>query len=292
MNNLTIAIVGGLVATFGFGLSDFFAKKTIDKIGSVKTLLYTQLVGSFFLITYFLIDSSVPEFSPINVLYLFFFAIFNMVGYLALYQAFEKGKVSVVCPISASYPLLAAIVSFLFFGETFGWLKVMALFLVIVGIILASIDLGDIKKKAGLGALSKGVPEAMVVFVIFGIYNPFWDRFLSTGGWIFWVILIRIILFVLLVIFIKFKKTGMGVSGGSIWIWLLIISLFEAVATFGNTWGLHASVNTTSIVAALTSTYPVVVAIMAYAFLKEKLKVNQYLGMVLILAGVLILPFT
>jgi len=58
MSNIAVAIVGGLVGMLGYGVSDFIAKKSIDKIGNLKTLFYTQLFGVLFLLFYFIKDVS------------------------------------------------------------------------------------------------------------------------------------------------------------------------------------------------------------------------------------------
>ena len=48
MSNIVIAIVGGLLGMLGYGISDFVAKKAIDKIGNLKTLfLHTTNWSSF-----------------------------------------------------------------------------------------------------------------------------------------------------------------------------------------------------------------------------------------------------
>lgn len=43
---LLIAILTGLVAMLGWGFADFFAKKTIDEIGDLATLFWSQLIGA------------------------------------------------------------------------------------------------------------------------------------------------------------------------------------------------------------------------------------------------------
>jgi drug/metabolite transporter (DMT)-like permease len=292
MNNITIAIVGGLVGMLGYGISDFIAKKSIDKIGNLKTLFYTQLFGVFFLLFYFIKDISVPVFDFKNVVSILLFGFFNTIGYLALYRAFEKGKLSIVSPISSSYAILAAVVSFLFFGETFSQIKIITLFLIILGILLTATDLNSLKSGLGRKDLSKGVPEALLVLLVFGIYVPFWDKFLSGPGWVVWVILVRLVLaFILLIYQCVIKKDNLKFSGKNLIYLLLFTSLFEAIGSFGSSWGYHSSVSTTSIVTAITSTYPFITALLAFTFLKERLAINQYAGIAIIILGLALSPF-
>ena len=187
----------------GYGISDFLAKKAIDKIGNLKTLFYAQLFGVIFLLFYLIKDFSMPAFNLKSVISIFLFGVFNTVGYLALYKSFEVGKLSIVSPISSSYIILAAIISYFFFGETFSHLKIASLVLVIIGIILTATDFGGLKNGFDKKDLAKGVPEALLVFIIFGIYAPFWDKFLEGSGWIVWVILVRLVLAFILFVYWK-----------------------------------------------------------------------------------------
>lgn len=276
----------------GYGISDFFAKKTIDKIGSLKTLLYSQIIGAAFISLYLIRDSSLPSFSIPNIIYILLFGIFNAAGYLALYRAFEVGKISIVSPISSSFVILAAIVSFLFFGESFSTLKTISLGLVIVGIILTAIDLKDLRDGVDISDLSKGVPEAMVVFLVFGLYAPLWDRFIEGPGWVVWAILVKIILsFTLISYATLVRKQSLSFKQSSLIYWLVFIALFEAMASFGNSWAFNASINTTSIIVAITSTYPLVTALLAFTLLKERLALNQYIGIGIIISGLVMMPF-
>lgn len=292
MSNIVIAIVGGLLGMLGYGISDFVAKKAIDKIGDFRTLFYTQLIGALFLVLYFFNDRSIPSFDLKNIISILLFGFFNMVGYLALYKSFEVGKLSIVSPISSSYVILASLVSFLFFGETFTSLKIITLVLIICGIILTALDIKGIRDGLNLRDLSKGVPEALLVFLIFGIYVPFWDKFLEGSGWVIWVILVRIMLAFFLVIYRKvIQKKDLGISGKGLIYLLIFVAFFEALGSFGSSWGYHASFNSTSIVTAITSTYPLITATLAFIFLKERLAKYQYLGIGLIILGLAISPF-
>ena len=101
---------------FGYGISDFFAKKSIDRIGDLKTLLYVQLIGAMFIALYLPNDLSLPELTGKNIMYLGLLALINTIAYLALYRAFKVGRLSIVSPISSSFSVLVVVLSFLFFS--------------------------------------------------------------------------------------------------------------------------------------------------------------------------------
>lgn len=287
MNNILIAVLGGLLAMFGYGASDFLAKKTINKIGSFRTVFFVQLIGIFFLIFYLLYDRSLPLFSFGNICSIVIFGIIEAVVYLALYRSFEIGKVSIVSPISSSYVIIAALISFFFFGEYFSQFKIGALTLVILGILMIAYDknlFSDLKNTNW----AKGVPEALIVLLVNGAYVPFWDNFLVGPGWIIWVILRRAIMVLAFFLYgIFLKKQKLELKSKNIWLWLILITLFEALGSFGNSWGYRFSNDTTSVVAAISSTYPIITVILARVFLGEKLKKYQYWGIFLIIIGII-----
>ncbi|MFH1389024.1 MAG: EamA family transporter [Patescibacteria group bacterium] len=89
MNVFVIALIAGLSGMLGWGISDFFAKKSIDKIGDLKTLIGSQIIGGVFLLSYFLfIGSPIPIITRMGVLYIFLLSVLDGMSYLFLYKAF------------------------------------------------------------------------------------------------------------------------------------------------------------------------------------------------------------
>jgi len=289
---MNIAILGGLMGMFGFGIADFFAKKVIDKIGNVKTLFYAQLIGVFLALPYYIKNPALPEFTTENIIYILLFGLFNFISYIFLYKSFELGKISVVSPIASSFSILAVIISFLFFGETFPSLKIVALCLVLVGIFSTSIDFKQLKDGFQTSDFSKGVPQAFAFFLISGIYVPLWDRFLDRGGWFIWVIIVKLLItFFAWVYLTTVEKKTVKAPGKDIFLWVVLVAGLEAIGGFGNSWALETTSGTTSVVVSLTSALSVVTAVLAYIFLKERLVLNQYIGIVLIIGGLVLMPF-
>lgn len=277
---------------FGYGISDFFAKKTIDELGSIKTLFYVQLLGAFMMAPYLVFNYSPPRPNSTSAPFILLFGIFNFLGYIMLYGSFKVGKISIVSPIASSYSILASIVSFLLFREHFSFLKGAALSLVLAGMFTTAVDFRKLKDGFQSSDFSKGIPQAMLSLLIFGLYVPFWDAFLERGGWMFWLIIVRLIMASIVFAYYLFiKKKSLLLKNKSLFSWLFLATFFEVLATMGNTWALNASTGTTSIIVALTSAFSLVTAGMAFIFLRERLAFNQYLGIILIGGGLVLMPF-
>lgn len=292
MNNLSIAIIGGALGMFGYGISDFLAKRAIDQIGVLKTLLYSQVIGVILLSLYLIQNPALPVFSFERLVTVIAFGILSAIGYVALYRAFEIGKIGIVSPISSSFVILAAIVSYVFFGEFFSALKTLALSLVIIGILLTAIDVKNLRNSLRQSAVSKGVPQALLVFLIFGIKEPLWDRFVEGQGWVVWVVLVKIVLALVLFVYAGVvQHQGVQIKQRLLVFWLILVALFETVASLGNSWAYNASTNTTSVIVAVTSVYPLISAFLAFALLRERLLTHQYFGVGITISGLVLLPF-
>lgn len=289
---IIVAILGGVGAMLGWGIADFFAKKTVDKIGDVKTLFWAQTLGILPLLVYFLLNYSTPHITVSAISLLVLYGIIDAFGYTFFYKALEKGKVSVVSPILATFAAFAVLISAFLFGEQILPIKWLALGVVFAGILLTSIDLrglrdGSLDKED----LVKGLPETFAGVALFAIWFPLWDNFVSKGDWAFLVLGLRAVISLTVLLFAKSTKIRLVVKEVDIWKLLILIGLFDGGAYLTLTWGFGAT-TLTSVVTMLSAAYSLPTLILARIFLKEKLAVNQWIGVVSIIGGLVLLAGT
>src|SRR5437763_467107 len=112
-----MGILLGLVTALTWGGADFVARFSTHRIGTLRTMFYMQFTG-FLLLTLslrwlggwgHLADGSGWQPWAWGLLA----GLLNACGTLSLYRAFEIGKMAVVAPLSASYPALTLILSWL-----------------------------------------------------------------------------------------------------------------------------------------------------------------------------------
>src|SRR5260370_1627433 len=110
-----MGILLGLLTALSWGGADFIARFATHRIGTLRSMLYMQLVG-FLLLTIFLpvlggwghlADGS--GWQPWA--WGFLAGCFNGMAGLGFYRAFEIGKMAVGAPLSASYPPLTPLPS-------------------------------------------------------------------------------------------------------------------------------------------------------------------------------------
>lgn len=289
---LAMAILGGVGAMLGWGIADFFAKKTVDRIGDVKTLFWAQTIGILPLLAYFLLNYSTPHITISVLSLLVLYGIIDAFGYMFFYKALERGRVSVVSPILATFAAFAVLISAFLFKEQILPIRWLALGVVFTGVLLTSVDLkglrdGSLDKED----LVKGLPETFAGVVLFAIWYPLWDNFVSKGDWAFLVLGLRAVISLTVLLFAKSTKIQLMVKEIDIWKLLILIGLFDGGAYLTLTWGFGAT-TLTSVTTMLSAAYSLPTLILARIFLKEKLTANQWVGVLSIIGGLVFLAGT
>src|SRR5271166_6648193 len=136
-----MGILLGLATALCWGSADLFARFATRRIGTFRTMLYMQMCG-FLLLTLAmprlggwgrLFDGSGWQPWTWGILA----GVLNTSSTLSLYRSFEIGKLSIVAPISASYPVLTMVLS-AFTGERLTLARLVGLLLTIAGVILVA----------------------------------------------------------------------------------------------------------------------------------------------------------
>lgn len=146
---LEIGILFAITAMLSWGTADFFAKKAVDKLGYKTSLLINQLVAFVPLVILSILFFKLPPVSVELVLITVSAGILGIVAYIFLYRGFQKGNVSVVSPISASWSIITTILAVFLFQETLMPLQIVGIIAVFIGIFLASTNLAELKKVSG-----------------------------------------------------------------------------------------------------------------------------------------------
>ncbi|HEU0369741.1 MAG TPA: DMT family transporter, partial [Candidatus Acidoferrum sp.] len=112
-----MGILLGILTALTWGSSDFLARFATHRMGTLRAMLYMQLIG------FLLLTAALPFLGGWGHLadgsgwqpwaWGLLAGSVNAVSTLGLYRAFEIGKMAVVAPLSASYPVLSVSLSLL-----------------------------------------------------------------------------------------------------------------------------------------------------------------------------------
>jgi drug/metabolite transporter (DMT)-like permease len=290
-----MGILLGLLTALSWGSSDFLARFASRRIGSLRTSLYMQLTG-LALLTIFLrwiggwghlFDGSgwQPWAWGASA------GTLNAISTLSLYRSFEVGKLSVVAPLSASYPALTVGIS-IFTGEHLTAMRAAGIMLILVGVIV--VVRGEVEPES-VPSTSQPIPKkkpasgvgaAMISAVGFGVL--FWllgNRVVPRVGFASTVWMIRLTSSALTALVVLAMKQPISLPRkNSVSIWLLGMGVLDTGAFVLNNLGMQ--LEQVSIVSVLASLYGAVTVLLSTVVLREKMSRWQWLGIVAIFAGI------
>jgi drug/metabolite transporter (DMT)-like permease len=176
-------------------------------------------------------------------------AVVTAVAYLTLYRALELGPIALVSPLLASYAVFPVVLAVILLDETLGGVQLVGVAVTIGGAVLTSADIRAI--RAGTRVPVPALPWAIASTVLFGIaaYAVAWAS--QQAGWL-----------------------------PSLW----LVRTSTAVLFL-----LGAAVALASIVSAVSATYPLIPVFGGIALLGERPAPNQYVGVVFVIGGLMLL---
>lgn len=297
--------IPALVATFAWGTADLFYKKgadPTDRYSYLKTVILVGAVMGLHALYVLVVDevqydpSYMIKYLPIS----FFYIVSMSVGYAGL----RFLELSVSSPVQNSSGAIAGLFTFLFLGQTMGQAQLFAIILITIGVILLGVfeqQLAErerlekkemVDRKYKYGALALLFPLLYAVLDSIGTFADayFFDYYahLDDGtlemqanlSYEFTWLLVAIAAFIYVVMIKKqsFRPKDQVNRG--------LAALFE---TLGQFFYVYAISSNAVVVAPMISAYSVVSVILSRIFLKEKLTRNQYLAIVAITVGIVIL---
>jgi len=279
---LALGILFAIVALLSWGIADFFAKKAIDKVGYKTSLLLNHATAFVPLIVLAVFFFKLPTFSVGLVLITVSAGILGIVGYAFLYRGFQKGNVSVVSPISASWSVITTLLAVFIFQETLMPLQIIGVIAVFVGVFFASTNFAELKKSVRQGR-SSGVSDGLISMVAWGITYTLLKPMTTAYGPIIALFFLRITAITILFSATKITKTKISTPTKLIYLFIGTAGLLDLLGFVA--FNFSISTEFVSIVGPIAATAPAVTVILAYFFLKEKMVNNQKIGIIAILVG-------
>jgi drug/metabolite transporter (DMT)-like permease len=292
-----MGILLGLATALSWGSADLFARFATRRIGTFRTMLYMQTCG-FCLLTLamprlggwgHLFDGSGWQPWAWGILA----GVLNTFSTLALYRSFEIGKLSIVAPISASYPVLTMMLSALT-GERLTPLRLAGLALTIAGVVVvargehAPDDANPIDEPTRPAKKRLGVGWAIFSAACFGVM--FWLlglRVVPLVGSAPSVWIIRLTSALTTALVMLFARQSRALPLRSDMLLLLGVGMLDTCAYVFNNYGMARE--QTSVVSVLASLYGAVTVALAALLLRERVSASQWAGIVAIFIGIILI---
>jgi drug/metabolite transporter (DMT)-like permease len=217
-----------------------------------------------------------------------FFGTLQTIVYYFAYKAFEKGQVSILSPIFASFAGLVAIFSVIFFKETLGIGLIFALVLIFAGVLLMNLDLKSINTWHLQLRGIPGLKEILIATLLATFWTLGWDKFTKDQDWLLYTTLMFVFMTISAFFLALLNKVEVFKHQTGVWKFLWLIAVGEVVAYLAITIG-YSSTNFTSIVAILSGASSLPTIVLARIFLKEKMLPLQIVASATIIMGIMLL---
>lgn len=265
-----------LAAAASWGVGDFFGGLKSRSLNPIAVLIVAQPIGLTLLAIWVAVRGEGPPGS--SVLWACLAAVLGTTGLIAFYKGMAAGALSIVAPIAGAGAAIPVIWG-LAHGDHPSGYQELGFAAALIGVVLASFE-----RRPEAARLAAGVGWAAIAMLAFGAYYiPMHE---ASHGDFLWAAFV-------------FRLTSTTLIAGA---WLVlrppsarradlpVLASIGILDTGGNVFFAAASAKgLVSVVSILASLYPVVTVLLARAVLNERVHRSQELGIVLALAGIVLI---
>jgi uncharacterized membrane protein len=283
-------VIYGLLAAIGWGTTDFLGAVSGRRMGALPALAVSQLVGIVGATALFIAhDGGLGSLHGLGW-FLVANGVIAMVAYAVHYHALELGPVAVVSPVGAGYAVVGfALAVLLLPNEHPGPMAVLGGVITIGGVFLVSANLPLL--RAGLHERPPGLWWAVGSAVGFGVAGFILGVIArDSNDWVATLFTTRVVLVLAYIpLLVARRKTFHKFAGATAVAYvaaaaagafdLMGVASYSAGATHGYL----------SVVLAASAVFPAIAVALSVVFLKERLVLNQYVGIAVVIGGLLLL---
>lgn len=271
-----MSILLALSASLAWGFADFGAGVGARRL---PVLVVAALVQVFGLVIAALVvavtQPSLP--SAEQFVWAAFAGAIGLVGIAAFYHALSVGTMGIVGPITATASAVPVAYGFAR-GERPSTLQGIGVALAVIGVVAASIE----RQHDAPREIGAGVGFALLAALCFGGSLIGLSR--AAGGGVAWGALTMRIAAVPLVLLLVFTVAPRVVPARRMWLMLALVGAADTGATL--LYGAATTRGLLSVVAVLSSLYPIVIVVLARVLLSERIARPQLAGVAVALGGV------
>lgn len=278
--------IWGLVTAIAWGLTDFLIKPASMKLGDIRAAFFVELFSLISLGCYYIVageELNLGGILPFAVMALLA-AIVNFLATWALFRAYRVGELSLMAPVVSAYNVITVVLALVILMERPSTGQGLGMLLTFTGIIVLSTSWSEVKNFRGAFS-TPGARWALFSAVCFGLAFFLVDYVVDDMGHIAPAIVFK---FVGVLGFLSMKYvTKIKFDFPAVNSWMLL-GMLVVVDTLGYlAYNKGISTDYVSIVSTLSSLYVLVSVLLALIFLGERPNRAQQMGIVVVLAGTL-----
>ena len=267
-----ITVLLGVAVAVIWGLPDVSLARATRSVGIIATLIGSIAIGLAVTLPVALFVEP-PHLTLRGALLVVGMGVLSLAGYLVGFSAFRIGKVSVVAPIIACEGAVAAVIS-IALGEAVDQRILLLLPVAILGVVLAAMSGGD----EGHG----GVIRAAMASVVWGGILLMAAPVANEVGVVWGFLLVRIV--ALVIVLPVGLKLGVTTNGRLDWKNVAAWGIGDSVASL--LYVAAAERGPVAVAGVLAAQFATVGVIAGMVLLKERLRVRQWIGIILVILAV------
>jgi transporter family protein len=208
---------------------------------------------------------------------------------LFFFKGFEIGNVSIVAATMNLWAVFTMLFAFIFMGQRLSTIQSLGVFMIISGVILASLNWSDIRNQRF--QLSLGVKETALGAFFFGVFWNISEVISEEIGWLLTTLFVKfgIILFLLLFSFLIKRELDLTKATTKTKCMVVLMGIIEAGAVAIVNYGL--TIGDAILITPIASALSIVTITLAIIFLKDKVTKLQGLGIITAIAGIIVTAF-
>lgn len=293
---MPLGLLTGLGAALSWGTLDVFSAIASRRVGSLTVTTGIQLVGAAVVLLLALASGTGLPADPGVIVGGILVGLAGAGAYLSYFTGLRIGPIAVVSGVVGAYGGLTVVLAVVFRGESLTLLQALGAALATVGVILTGVSFGD--SIRGTRLASPGVIFAVVALVLFATMSIASDIAIDLAGWLEVLMVSRSANAVLSVLILIVAVTVarrlaepvlIGTDGDTHALdrrtvaLIVLAGLLDVAGLIVFMYGLENA--ETWLVGLASSFGPAVTIIVAVAFMGERLKRIQWVGLALVLAG-------
>ena len=278
-------MIFGLTAALGWGVADFGAAVVSRRLGSLPTVVIAQVAGLLTLLLIVLVVRPAWDLSPGVVAGIAANGVIAAAAYLLLYRSLEMGPVALVSPIVAAYAVITIALAIVFLGEALPGIVLAGALVTVAGVVLTSTDLRQLGRPGR--SRQTGLRYALGSMALFGAATFLLGFYSQEVGWLPSLTLSRIstttvLLAVGLLVRPPIRRAAAGAVLGAV-----VVGIADVLG--GSAYARGTELGFVSVVSAASATFTLLPVAGGVIFLKERPVISQGVGVLLVVAGLLML---